>query len=109
MKNLILGVGCCALLLLFLPQGTASAQTVVPNGDLELQALGEWELTGDNDWQKMKEYDTNGDGSLSWCWKRKPGKDVGQPFGNGGFAQDVYLVAGVAYEFNADVAYLATC
>ena len=107
--KLIFGIGAAALFLLFLAPGAVLGQNVVPNGDFELQDLGLWEMTGDNGWVKIKDYDVNGNGQITWCWKRKPGLNSGQPFGNGGLKQDVHLIAGVTYEFNADVAYLCTC
>lgn len=109
MKKLIPGFGAAALFLLLLAPGMAYGNNVVPNEGFELQELGLWVMTGDNGWTNLKEYDTNGDGTESWCWKRKPGLDGGQPFGNGGLEQSVHLIAGVTYEFNADVAYLCTC
>jgi hypothetical protein len=104
-----MGAGLLALLALFLPQGEVAAQTTTPNGDWELHELGPWNLVGDNGNQLVTLYDVNGDGKLSWCWRRKPGLDAGQPFSNGGCAQDVYLVAGEVYEFSADLAYAANC
>jgi len=104
MRVLLAGAGLC-LLFLFVPQPEVMAQTAVPNGDLELEARGPWTLFGDNLVEDVVEYDVNGDGVRSWCWRRKPGTDGA----NGGFQQDVYLIAGVTYQFDADVAYKCSC
>ncbi len=104
MKILLAGAGLC-LLFFVAPQPEAMAQTAVPNGDLELESLGPWDLFGDNAVQAVVQTDVNGNGSPSWCWRRKPGTDGC----NGGFLQDVYLIAGVTYQFDADVAYKCTC
>ena len=107
--RILLGAGVAVLLLFFWSPGMAKAQNTVPNGDFEVQDLGPWTMTGDNGWTTMKLYDTDGDGVDSWCWKRKPGTDNGQPFGNGGLEQEVYLIQGVTYDFSCWVAYLCTC
>lgn len=104
MKKLLVGAGVC-LLFLFASQSDALAQTATPNGDIELEALGSWKLFGNNTVQGVVKYDVNGDGNNSWCWRRKPGTDGC----NGGIEQDVYLIAGVTYQFDADVAFKCTC
>jgi len=102
MKKLIFGAGLSALLVLFFAQGDLAAQSVVPNGDFELQKLGTWEKTGDNISQYVMEYDTTGFGP-SWCWKRRPGYG-----NNGGLKQSVHLIAGVTYLLEASAAFLCT-
>lgn len=109
MRRIFMVTAMLAVSALFLPQPEVAAQTVAPNGDWELQELGPWNLVGDNGNQLVTVYDVNGDGKLSWCWRRKPGLNAGQPFSNGGCEQDVYLVKGVTYDFSADLAYAVNC
>ena len=109
MKKLLLGAGALALLLLFLSAGDCRAQTIVPNGDFQLKELGPWELYGNNGYQECVRYDVTGNGSKSWCWKRRPGTNGGLPWGNGGIKQTINLIAGVQYELTADLAFLCTC
>lgn len=100
--------GSVALALLFLTVSAAEAQNVAANGDFELQDRGPWELTGQNQGSKPLSFDVDGDGYHSWSWKRQPG--VKSPEGgNGGLAQTVNLVAGVTYEFSANVCFHVTC
>jgi|GEM_PF-670858 len=109
MTKTLLGAGLCILLLFLVFESQAVAQTTVANGDYELAELGPWTLTGDNGNELVGYYDTNGNGSLNLCWRRKPGLNAGQPFGNGGCAQDVYLISGVTYLFEANLAFAANC
>ncbi len=102
MKKLIIGAACLTLVFLF--QGGVLAQNVVPNGDFELKAQGQWDLIGNNNGASCVVYNTSGTGN-SWCWRRAPGT----PSGNGGLSMDIHLVGGVAYAINIDVCYLATC
>ncbi len=105
MKKVLYGAGlCAALLLIFLP-GAASAQSVVPNGDFELQSLGPWQLYGNNSEQWLTNYDVTGDGKTSLCWKRRPGTNAG----NGGIKLQVYLTAWKTYYIEADAAFLCSC
>ena len=102
MKKLIIGAACLTLVFLF--QGGVLAQNVVPNGDFELKAQGQWDLIGNNNGASCEVYNTSATGK-SWCWRRAPGT----PSGNGGHSMDIHLVGGVAYAINIDVCYLATC
>jgi hypothetical protein len=108
MKKGMLGAGLAVLLLFFLAPGTALGQNVVPNGDIELRSLGPWETTGSTSGTAFVLYDVDGIGGTSFCYKRRPGYS---PFGggDGGIVQTVYLVAGVTYQFEADVCYVCTC
>lgn len=104
MKAVLFGAVSCALLLFLLP-GSLSAQSMTANGDFELEELGDhWTLYGNNDKQNVIEYDVSGNG-LSWCNKWKPGSNQG----NGGFTQEVYMIAGQEYQFDADIAFVCTC
>ncbi len=96
------------VLLLFLFQGVAFGQNTAANGDFQLQDQGAWEKNGNNIGVGCIEYDTNGNGQKSWCWKRKPGDS---PFGggNGGITQEVCLVGGVTYKLTANICYHADC
>jgi len=72
------------------------------DGNFELgAALGPWSLFGDNAGAAFVQYDVDGAGGDTWCLRRMPGSDVG----NGGLTQDVLLVGGVTYQFDADIAY----
>ena len=108
MKKGMFGAGLLALLLVVLSPGEALGQNVVPNGDLELQSLGPWSTTGSTFGTYVVLYDTNGNGKLSYCYKRRPGySPLGG--GDGGIEQTVNLVGGVTYVFSADVCYICTC
>lgn len=79
-----------------------AAQEMCNNGNFELgAALGPWTLFGDNTGAGFIQYDVDGAGGDTWCLKRLPGTDLG----NGGVAQQVLLIGGVTYQFDADVAY----
>jgi hypothetical protein len=102
MKKLLVGAGLC-LLLLFMSQGDASAQNLVPNGGFEQQALGRWDQHGQNGSSLITEYDVSGNG-VSWCWKRQPADGH-----HGGIKQTVTLLGGVAYNVSMDLAFLCQC
>ena len=102
MKKLLVGAGCC-FLLLFLSQGDALAQNLVPNGGFEQQELGVWTQYGGNSASGVVQYDVTGDG-LSWSWKRQPGTNH-----NGGINQEFVLLGGVDYTISMDLAFLCTC
>ena len=89
------------LLLLVASPAPLHAQDMAINGNFELEALGPWSLFNNNAHSSLLVYDTSGDGTSSWCVERKPGK----PNDNGGIEQDVLLVGGVTYQFDADVNY----
>ena len=106
-KKVIVGAGCLVLFLIVFFPGEALAQTVAANGDFELEGKGIWEKEGGNTGTKYLQYNTTGSGS-SWCCKREPG--TGYPFGGyGGLSQEVTLIAGVTYQFSANICYLAKC
>jgi hypothetical protein len=81
-----------------------SAQDMASNGNFELQALGAWSTNGQNTGALMVQHDVTGGGTASYCWERTPGTNGG----NGGLEQNVLLVAGVTYQFDAVVKYY-TC
>jgi hypothetical protein len=97
------------LFLFLLLVGPAPAQNVAGNGDLELQAPGSWDEVGGTQGTEILLYDTNGNGSDSWCWKRTPGSNPSLSSGDGGFTQQVSLIAGTTYTLTASIAYLADC
>ncbi len=79
-----------------------AAQERCMDGNFELgAALGPWSLFGDNTGAGFVQYDVDGTGGPTWCLEREPGTD----FGNGGVTQDVLLIGGVTYQFDADVCY----
>ncbi len=102
MKTLLVGAGCC-FLLLFLSQGDALAQNLIPNGCFEQEELGLWAQYGNNGSSIVTQYDVSGDGN-SWCWKRRPGSGH-----NGGIKQEFDLLGGVEYTISMDLAFIATC
>jgi hypothetical protein len=80
--------------------GTAGAQEVVFNGDFETGALtSSWKLTGENDFTEITAFDTEM-WEFSLALKRRPGP----PDGNGGLEQQVHMVAGSLYLFQASIA-----
>ena len=78
----------------------ASAQEVVFNGDFETGEYSHgWNLTGGNELTTIAVFEIT-QGNFSTCLKRCPGT----PSGNGGIEQQVHLMEGVTYEFNANIA-----
>jgi len=104
MNKILFTAGWITLLTLFIGLGQASAQNLVPNGDFEMKARDNWELTGQNTGALCAMYDCSGQGRTSWCWRRTPGTTNG----NGGLMQDVCLFGGVTYNFSAYVVYTET-
>jgi hypothetical protein len=104
MKKLLFGAGL-TVLFLFMTQGGASAQTMTLNGDFEFQALDPWEMFGNNDSQQLVQYDIDGDGTSSLCWKKIPGTNGG----NGGIRETIFLIGGLEYEVSAKVATYVFC
>jgi len=105
MKAVLFGAVLCSALL-FLLAGGLTAQSMVANGDYDLEELGDhWTLYGNNDKQNVILYDVTGDGKTSYCNKWKPGSNQG----NGGITQEVYMIAGQEYQFDADIAFVCTC
>lgn len=102
MKKLIVGAGLC-FLLLFISQGVADAQNLVPNGGFEQQDLGQWGPYGNNGSSLVTEYDVTGNGN-SWCWKRQPADGH-----DGGIMQTVTLLGGITYTISMDLAFLCQC
>ncbi len=81
-----------------------AAQERCLDGNFELgNALGPWTLFGDNTGAQFTQYDVDNVGGPTWCLERAPGSD----YGSGGIRQDVLLIGGVTYQFEADVCYYA--
>ena len=81
-----------------------AAQERCMDGNFERgAALGPWKLFGDNTGAGFVQKDVDATGGPSWALERAPGTD----FGNGGIKQNVLLVGGVTYQFDADVLYYA--
>jgi len=79
-----------------------AAQERCLDGNFELGAtLGPWSLFGDSSGAGFVQYDVDNVGGATWCLMRMPGSN----FGNGGIEQDVLLIGGVTYQFDADIAY----
>ncbi len=97
-------VAILAIVFCFCPAPPASGQDMATNGNFELQTLGTWSTNGQNTGAQMVQHDVTGSGPPSYCWERTPGTNGG----NGGLEQNVLLVAGVTYQFDADVKYY-TC
>jgi len=102
LKPIVAAVAAAAVLLLFAPS-PAVAQDMALNGNFELQDYGPWTIYGGNTGTSLVQDDVNNNGTATWCLERKPGT----PDGNGGIQQDVLLVAGVTYQFDADIKYYA--
>ncbi len=102
MKKLYIGLGCLALLLIAFSNQEGAAQNIVPNGGFESGDLDPWVKTGNHTYGRMMKYDTNGNGSVSWCYRKMPGTSAG----NGGLIQDVELIGGVTYDFSMCIAYV---
>lgn len=94
-------LGCLgAATLFFVCTGSLSAQETVFNGDLETKAYSPmWTLTGGNAHTTVVNYPTVA-GIYSYCVRRMPGL----PNDNGGIEQQVHLMGGVTYLFNANIA-----
>lgn len=106
MKKVFVGASLCALLLV-LTSGSLFAQataSMVPNGDFEQGALNEWTRYGTSSGQEVTKFNVLTT-ALSWCNKWRPGSNGG----NGGIRQDVYLIGGLTYQFDADVAFKCSC
>lgn len=81
-----------------------AAQERCMDGNFELgDALGPWTLFGDNTGAGFVQKDVDGSGGPSWALERAPGVDLG----NGGIQQNILLIGGVDYQFEADVLYYA--
>ena len=103
-KVIVLSGLACGLMLAWAVH-PLTAQEMCNDGNFELgKALGPWSLFDDNTGSSFAQYDVDGTGGATWCLERKPGSD----YGNGGIKQNVLLVGGVTYQFDADVCYY-TC
>jgi hypothetical protein len=97
-----LSIAAGLMLLLLASPAPLNAQDMAINGNFEFQALGPWLDFGKNVHSNlMVVFDTNNDGTATWSLERRPGK----PDDNGGIQQEVLLVGGVTYQFDADVCY----
>ena len=86
--------------LIFICTGTLGAQEIAFNGDFETKAYAPmWTLTGGNANTTVAYYSTVA-GKYSYCLRRMPGT----PNNNGAIEQQVHLMAGVSYFFNANIA-----
>ena len=100
MTKLLAMASLVVALIAFSASGVLNAQEIVFNGDFETKSYTPfWTLNGGNvhtelDWFQTVLYQT------SFCLKRMPGP----PDDNGGIEQSVYLVQGISYVFNADIA-----
>jgi len=96
-SNLLTALGITALI--FLCPGMLWGQNAVVNGDFESGNLSPmWTLSGGNTYTqvvifKIKPINT------SYCVKGRPGP----PSSNGAFEQDVFLTAGIPYNFSAEI------
>jgi len=106
MKKVFVGAGLSVLLLVLtssslFAQATAS---MVANGDFEQGVLNEWTLYGNNNGQELTKYQVL-PSVTTWCNKWRPGSNRG----NGGIQQDVYMIGGVPYQFDMDIAIKCSC
>jgi len=104
MFKFLLPVGLALGLLCLWGVSPLAAQERCMDGNFELgDALGPWSLFGDNTNAGFVQKDVDATGGPSWALERAPGTD----FGNGGIKQNVVLIGGVDYQFEADVLYYA--
>ncbi len=99
----ILAAACTAAVFLLCGPPLA-AQDMVLNGYFDFESTEKWTESGGTTGCDVVQYDVTGGGSPSWCYMREPGTNGG----NGSILQDVLLIGGVTYQFDADVAYY-TC
>lgn len=104
MHKLLVPVALAFGLLCLWGAAPLAAQERCMDGNFELgSALGPWSLFGDNTGSQFTMYDVDGTGGDTWCLERSPGSD----YGNGGIEQNLLLIGGVTYQFEADVCYYA--
>lgn len=103
LKMNVLAAACVAALFL-LGGPPLAAQDMVLNGYFDHQSTLKWTEAGGTAGCAVVQYDVTGTSSPSWCYEREPGTNGG----NGSILQDVLLIGGVTYQFDADVAYY-TC